>query len=445
MFVHLSEEEVIHFTVQTPDARVSALTPGAEFDVCRTDELTCVVVKRGVVEVVAKNKREVVKAGSAGVVLNDQPPSPAICASVPRFITWEQRFRLSATASSLPQEIASLPQGACPVGADGLPVNAHILYQDEFNRTSQGWDEGEFDLFTVGYARLDGGMYYQVQAQSPEDLHLSFAPNGSNYDDVNIDVKARVESASEGDFRYGIALRRSGDQYYVFAVSPVTRTWYFLKSSSNGLQILKEGVTEWISGSEEQDSLRVEASGSTFFVFINNRFIDWISDPDYARGEVGFFVQTVGNPDARINFDSITIWNVPASVFNPQQGERCFNAIDDDADGLIDQADPDCQHPDQIITFPTIAPLPTSTPRVIKTSTSAPTSTKVVRTPTQPPTSTRRPTRTPTPRPTSTRRPTRTPTRLPTDPPTIEPTETQAPPPTDEPTETQAPPPTTYP
>jgi hypothetical protein len=42
MFVHLNAERDIQVTVQTPQATVTSLTSGAQFDVCRTGELTCV-------------------------------------------------------------------------------------------------------------------------------------------------------------------------------------------------------------------------------------------------------------------------------------------------------------------------------------------------------------------------------------------------------------------
>ena len=459
MFVHLSEEQVIHFTVRTPHAAIKTLTAGTEFDVCRSEELTCVMVKRGVVEIVTKDGREIVRAGSAGVVLNDEDLSPVICAPIPRFVTWEEQYRLSATTSSLQEEIAALPQQACPVGTNGFPLNARILFEDEFSRTSQGWEQGQFGPFTAGYVRYDGGRYYQVHAQGPEELFLASVPRESGYEDVNIDIKTRTESVSEGDFRYGVVLRRSGDQYYAFAVSPVTKAWYFLKSSSNGLQLLKEGIAERVRGLEGQDTLRVEAYGSTFLLFINGRFIDWLSDPDYARGEVGLFVDSMENPDALINFNSITIWDMPVPVFIPVTGERCFNASDDDGDGRIDQTDSDCQRPDLVITFPTIT-IPTSTPGIIRTPTLAPTNTRrptgtptlaptntrrPTRTPTLEPTNTRRPTRTPTPEPTNTRRPTRTPTPEPTDPPPTRTPQPTDPPPTRTRQPTEPPPPTPQP
>jgi hypothetical protein len=312
-----------------------------------------------------------------GIVLKDQPLSPLICAPASKLIAWEERYRQFANAPALQEEIAELPQEPCPVRADGLPLNARILYRDQFSHASRGWDQGKIDNFTVGYVRYSGARYYQVQAQGPQDRYLAFVPNERDYEDVNIEIKTRTEAASTGDFLYGLVFRRSGDQYYAFVVSPPAEAWYFLKSSSNGLELLKYGVAKRMRGLEGQDTLRVETYGSTFLAFINGRFIESFSDPDYARGEVGLFVQTMDNPDAVINFNSITIWDIPAPVLDPDQGENCFNAVDDDGDGRIDQADPNCQRPELIVTSsltppPAALPLPTNAPGTGRTPTAPP-------------------------------------------------------------------------
>jgi hypothetical protein len=439
MFVHLSQQQVVHFTVQTSHATIRALTAGAEFNVCRTEQLTCVVVKRGVVEIATDNEEELVRAGSAGVVRNEDPSVPAlICAPIPTFIAWEESYRLSASARTLQQEVEALPDRACLIGVSGFPLDARIYYRDEFSSAATGWHRGESEHFTTAYVRADGGRrYYQVQIKSPEQKYLDYVPNGHDYEDVNVTVQTRTETTGQGDFRHGVIFRRSGNQYYAFVVSPVTRTWYFLKSSSAGIEILKEGISERIRGVGEQDTLQVEAYGLTFLLFINGRLLDVIADADYESGEVGLFVDSIDNPEARVNFNSLTIWDVPPPLFANGQGENCFNGVDDDGDGAIDLADTRCQRVD-ISAFPTVPPLPTLTPKPTRT----PRATRTVRpsntpAPTEPsgtprPTRTLRPTKTPTPKPTKTDKPTKTP-----EPP---PTPTPKPPPTPEPTETPKPP-----
>ena len=89
IFVYLNEETVTQVTVETIYTTIKTLTADAEFDVCHNTALTCVVVKRGIVEIIAQDKRETVKAGEARYVLKDQPPSLSICAPTPVFIAWE--------------------------------------------------------------------------------------------------------------------------------------------------------------------------------------------------------------------------------------------------------------------------------------------------------------------------------------------------------------------
>jgi hypothetical protein len=377
MFVHLNEPKTTQVTVQTISATIKTLTAGTEFDVCHNEELTCVLVKKGVVEVTAKGRKNIVKTGEAGFILKDEFPSPTICAPTPVFIDWEGNYRRFANTPALDKELSLLPQKPCPVTLSGLPLNARILYRDEFRHPSSGWDQGTIDNFILRYVRDSGRRYYQVQVQGPHDQYVTSVPNEREYGDVNVDLRAIAEASSSGDFRYGLVFRQSGNQYYAFVISPVTKMWYFLKSSSAGLETLREGTNERMRGFEDRNILRVESYGSIFLLFINGRFIDWISDPDYASGEVGLFVETIDSSDAIIDFDSIIIWEVPPAVQDPNQGagESCFNTSDDDGDGLIDRADPDCQRLDLISTslpLPANTSIPTRTPLPPSTNTPGP-------------------------------------------------------------------------
>ena len=132
-----------------------------------------------------------------------------------------------------------------------------------------------------------------------------------------------------------------------------TRIRFATPSSESGIQEL--GVA---------NIMRVSANGSTFFFYINGKLVGEVSDPDYASGEVGLFVQTIDSPDALIHFDSIIIWDTqtetqietqtPAAGTIQGTREQCYNEKDDDGDRLIDKADPDCKRPDE--------PAPTSYP-----------------------------------------------------------------------------------
>src|SRR5688572_21673623 len=134
---------------------------------------------------------------------------------------------------------------------------------------------------------------------------------------ITIELQVLTVSARtspEGDFRYGLAFRRSGDQYYAFTVSPRTKKWFALKSSPSGLEILQEGVEESIQDLDVDDLLRVDAQGPNLFFHINDQLVGQVTDPDYASGEVGFYVESFDSPNTHIHFDTFTIRDLELSL-----------------------------------------------------------------------------------------------------------------------------------
>ncbi|HEX9385237.1 MAG TPA: SH3 domain-containing protein, partial [Anaerolineales bacterium] len=111
----------------------------------------------------------------------------------------------------------------------------------------------------------------------------------------------------EGDFRYGLAFRRSGDQYYAFTISPRTKQWFVLKSSPSGITVLTEGTDKNIHELDNDDTLRVDAQGSNFLFHLNDQLVGQATDPDYASGEIGFYVESFDSPNTHIHFDQLTI------------------------------------------------------------------------------------------------------------------------------------------
>ena len=53
--------------------------------------------------------------------------------------------------------------------------------------------------------------------------------------------------------------------------------------------------------------MRVDARGSDFVFYVNDQQIAQVSDPDFARGEVGFFVENFDETLAHIHYDSLII------------------------------------------------------------------------------------------------------------------------------------------
>jgi formylglycine-generating enzyme required for sulfatase activity len=180
---------------------------------------------------------------------------------------------------------------------------SHQSY-DDFTDPNSGWPTLSQDNYTFGYHPPD---YYHVEVSAPADQVT--VTRGPSFEDLTVETEVFVDhtDTESGNFRYGLALRRSGDEYYTFAISPRTKIWHVLKSSPTGLEVLAEGPQDSIQGLTGSDTLRVEATGPEFTFYINDQVVAQVSDPDYASGDVGFIVETFDESLAHIHYGSLTI------------------------------------------------------------------------------------------------------------------------------------------
>ena len=209
------------------------------------------------------------------------------------------------------------------IEATSTPVEAHepepvvdgdTLIQDDFTNPTTGWPEEKFDNYFIGYHEPE---YYHVEITSPNYRTVVFEPEKRNFSDVTIEVKAFAvgsRSSPEGDLTFGLAFRRSGDQYYAFTISPRTKKWYVLKSTPNALIVLTEGSEEGIHDMDGEDVLRVDAQGSNFSFHINDHLVAQASDSDFVSGEVGLYAQTFDAANTHIHFDALAVRNFESTL-----------------------------------------------------------------------------------------------------------------------------------
>jgi Bacterial SH3 domain len=225
------------------------------------------------------------------------------CAGTAKEATSEPAATATSEVSSPTAESTEAPAQPSPA-----PVaDKNVLYQDEFTNPASGWPEEKFDNYFIGYHEPE---YYHVEIDSPNYKTTVFEPNKDSFNDFTVEVKVFTVSqktATSGDFNYGIAFRRSGDNYYAFTISPRTKMWYVLKSSPTALTTLAQGTEDSIHDLDAADVLRVDAQGSNFSFYINDHSVGQVTDSDYASGEVGFYAQTIDATNIHIHFDSISI------------------------------------------------------------------------------------------------------------------------------------------
>ena len=189
-----------------------------------------------------------------------------------------------------------------------------LLYQDDFTNPATSWPERKFDNYFIGYHEPE---YYHIEVTGPSYKTTVFEPQKRGFDDFTVELDvltASAKTAPEGDFRYGLAFRRSGDQYYAFTLSPRSKKWYVLKSSPSGLEVLSEGAVENIHDVDVDDRLRVDAQGPNFLFHINDQLVGQMTDSEYASGEMGFYVESFDSPNTHIHFDNLTIQNFQVSM-----------------------------------------------------------------------------------------------------------------------------------
>ncbi|MGH2593344.1 MAG: formylglycine-generating enzyme family protein, partial [Anaerolineae bacterium] len=182
------------------------------------------------------------------------------------------------------------------------------LFADDFADPRSGWPAAEQDSLFFGYHPPD---FYHVEVSAPHTSSTVF--RGLNFDDFSAETKVLVDhtDTDSGDFRYGLAFRRSGNRHYAFMISPRAQTWQVIKSSSRGVEVLAQGAADSLQGLQKVgDRLRVDASGSNFTFSLNGEAVTQVSDSDYAGGEVGFIVETFDETLAHIHYDSLTIREV---------------------------------------------------------------------------------------------------------------------------------------
>jgi Bacterial SH3 domain len=219
------------------------------------------------------------------------------------------------TSSPVPLASASPIAENTATAAPKVPVSdPNVLFHDDFTDPATGWAEDKFDNYFIGYHEPE---YYHVEITGGNYKTTVFGPKKESFGDFTVELQVLVASAKtapEGDFRYGLAFRRSGDQYYAFTISPRAKKWFVLKSSPNELAVLTEGTVESIHDADVDDTLRVDAQGPNFLFHINDQLVGQVTDSDYASGEIGFYVESFDSTNTHIHFDTLTIRNVELTL-----------------------------------------------------------------------------------------------------------------------------------
>ncbi|GIV79540.1 MAG: hypothetical protein KatS3mg050_3934 [Litorilinea sp.] len=240
---------------------------------------------------------------------------------------------LGGCTAAVPPATPPLPATPAPATAEALPppapaavempapsASGEVLFQDDFTNVQSGWPNAQvFDNYFIGYHEP---AYYHVEVRTAHDRVVVPWPAGT-FEDVAVEAAVFVDpanTAAEGNFRYGLALRRTGEQYYGFLVAPRSQHWYVVKSSTSGLTLLADGSHESIQGQEASpDHLRVETQGPLLRFMVNGHPVAEVQDEGYTAGSIGFLVQTEDAIRVHVHHDWVAVYPLAPPVDHAAQ------------------------------------------------------------------------------------------------------------------------------
>ena len=191
---------------------------------------------------------------------------------------------------------ASTQIPAAPVAKPG-----DILYQEEFEDNTTGWDRVANDHGIMDY---DSGGYRFLVKQA--DYNLWSTPE-SNFKDVRVEADVfRLNGADEN--RTGLMCRYQNGDYYFFIIS---NDGYYGVGKYIGGQVLLLGQTSMQASEfiekEAVNHLRADCIGDTLTFYVNFNQVAAVKDADFLNGDVGMLAGAFAQPGVDVLFDHFMV------------------------------------------------------------------------------------------------------------------------------------------
>ena len=191
---------------------------------------------------------------------------------------------------------AAVPNPATPSAPSGT-----ILFQDEFEAGSTGWDRLANDGGIMDY--FEGG--YRILVRQP-GLNFWSTPE-KNYGDVRIEADL-VKLGGPAENRMGLMCRYQAGDYYFFIIS--NDGYYAVGKFIGGLTLLL-GESEMRSSElvkpNAMNHLRADCIGDTLTFYLNFQEIAVVQDTDLPSGDVGVLAGSFSQPGVDVSFDHFVV------------------------------------------------------------------------------------------------------------------------------------------
>lgn len=190
---------------------------------------------------------------------------------------------------------------AAPIPTLPVADSGDILFQDEFENNSTGWDRVSNDNGIMDY---DQGAY-RILVQQPT-MNFWSTPE-KNFRDVRVEADViRLNGPDEN--RTGLICRYQNGDYYFFIIS--SDGFYAIGKFIGGNTILL-GQSEMQSSefiiSNSVNHLRADCIGNTLTFFVNFNQIASAQDTDFPSGDVGVLAGSFAESGVDVSFDHFVV------------------------------------------------------------------------------------------------------------------------------------------
>jgi hypothetical protein len=190
-----------------------------------------------------------------------------------------------------------------PKPASGTEAGS-TLYSDNFDDEQSSDFTAETNESSV-YKFVDGA--YQITVKKPK--LLSWATMNGDYGDAAISVDASIDGPSTS--AAGLIFHYQDDQnFYIYSIDGEGHYGLDVYKNDEPITLIDWTESAAIKPVGETNTLRVETSGDTIRLYVNDTLLDEISDSTIANGEVALVVNTFDDPNVTVTFDNLVVRDI---------------------------------------------------------------------------------------------------------------------------------------
>lgn len=210
-------------------------------------------------------------------------------------------MRLSHFLSSFIFLFLAACTSAAPIPSVPPAEPGDILFQDDFENNSSGWDRVSNESGIMDYDQ--GG--YRILVQQPT-MNFWSTPE-KNFQNVRVEADViRLNGPEEN--RVGLICRYQAGDYYFFIIS--NDGFYAIGKFIGGNTILL-GQAEMLSSdfilTNSINHLRADCIGNTLTFYVNFNQIASVQDTDFPSGDVGLVAGSFSEAGVDVSFDHFVV------------------------------------------------------------------------------------------------------------------------------------------